>query len=101
MINVPKFLDDVKAAFRSGEIQSDIQANAQKALDVLRADVDAALESANHDDKVKIRTYLGEAQAGLYKIDLDHIHVAPIEANAVRSDLSSQIKAMLLSLSEP
>jgi hypothetical protein len=99
MINVQKFIDDVTAAFRSGKTQSDIQANAQKALDVLRAGVDAALENANRDDRDEIRRLLGDAQSGLKGIDFDYIHVAPSKANAVRRALCSQIEDFLRSIS--
>ena len=51
----------------------------------------SALESANGDDKVKIRQLLSEAKTGLKGIDFDRIRVPLIEASAVRATLVSQI----------
>jgi hypothetical protein len=91
MIDTQKLTNGIAEAFRSGTTQEEIRERAQIPMAAFLADVTSAIESANGDDKVKIRQFLSEAKTGLKGIDFDHILVPPIEASAVRATLVSQI----------
>ena len=73
MIDTQKLTNGIAEAFRSGTTQEEIRERARIPMAAFLADVTSALESANGDDKVKIRQLLSEAKTGLKGIDFDRI----------------------------
>jgi hypothetical protein len=98
MIDVQKLRAELVTAFESARTQSDLRARTQSVFENFRESVADALKSANDTAKVQIQQLLNDAESLVNGIDLDYIHVALTEAQAVRSHLCEQIRALRQSI---
>jgi hypothetical protein len=98
MIDVQNLRAELVTAFESARTPCDLRARTQSAFENFRESVADALKGANDTAKVQVQQLLNDAETRVNGVDLDYIHVALTEAQAVRGHLREQIIALRQSI---